>query len=190
MRMEINQEQRQIISPVMIQTLGLVMMPGMELKEKLKEEEKLNPVIKLEKKKPDYNRSRVRSKNSGFDSQAYLENLSVFDESLYKYMMEQVNELSLTDEEKNIAGIILSSVNDNGLLQKVDNKGMMRPIPLEEFLDNGKIKPDDFERVRNIIMHIDPIGVACFDSREYLEFQAMEKFGVKSLEYRILHEYK
>lgn len=189
MRMEINQEQRQIISPVMIQTLGLVMMPGMELKEKLEEEAKVNPVIKLEKKKPDYSRSRVRSKSSGFDSQAYLENMSVYDSSLYKYMMEQVKELPLSEEEKHIAGVILSSVNDNGLLQKPDEKGMMRPIPLEEFLDNGKIKAEDFEKVRRILMYSDPVGVAAFDSRECLEVQAKVKFGVKSLEYRILHEY-
>ena len=189
MRMEINQEQRQIISPVMIQTLGLVMLPGMELKEKLEEEAKINPVIKLEKKKPDYSRSRIRSKNSAFDSQAYLENMSVYDSSLYKYMMEQVKEMTLTENEMTIAGIILSSVNDNGLLQKADEKGVLRPIPVEEFLDNGKIKPEDFERVRKLIMHSDPIGVASFDSREYLEVQAIEKYGEKSLEYRILHDY-
>jgi RNA polymerase sigma-54 factor len=104
-------------------------------------------------------------------------------------MMEQINEFDLSAEEKNIAGVILSSVNDNGFLQKSDEKGMTRPISLDELLDNGKIKPADFEKIRNIIMHMDPIGVGSFDSREYLEVQAAAKFGEKSMEYRILHEF-
>ncbi len=189
MRMEIRQEQRQIISPVMIQTLELVMLPGMELKEKLEEEAKINPVIKLDRKKQDYKRSRQRTKNSNFDSQAYLENISVYDFSLYKYMMEQVNRLSISEEEKHIAQIILSSINENGLLQKPDGKSVMRPIPVYELIENSNIKMEELEKVRKMIRHLDPIGIASYDSREYLEIQALEKYGKGSLEYRVLHDY-
>ncbi len=189
MRMEINQEQRQIISPVMIQTLELVMLPGMELKEKLEEEAKLNPVIKLDKKKKDFGKTRRQMKNSNYDSQSFLENMSVYDFSIYKYMMEQVNRLDLTDEEKETAGIIVSSINDNGFLQKPDQNGVMRPIPLEELLGNGKINPALFERIRKLVMHLDPIGVGSFDTREFLEVQALDKYGPESPEYRSLHEF-
>jgi len=190
MRMEISQEQRQIISPVLIQTLELVMLPTTELKEKLEEEAKINPVIKLERKKPDLKWKTSRSRNSQFDSQAFLENISVYDFSLYRYMMEQVRELDLTEKEIHIAQLILSSIQENGLLQKRDSKGRFRPYTVEELIENTDITPEEFEKVRKIIQKLDPIGVASYDMREYLEIQAKEKFGEDSIEYKILHNHK
>ncbi len=189
MKIEISQEQRQIISPALIQTLELVMLPSLELKEKIEEEAKVNPALILEKKKKNQKKSYLKHKGSGsFDNQAFLENLSVYDFNLYKYMMEQVRDQLFSDREKQIAEIILSSLNENGLLQKVDEKGQVNTLPAESVIENSDITLKEFEEVRKKIQKLEPIGVASYSSHEYLLIQSEEKFGGKSLEYRILNE--
>lgn len=189
MRIEISQEQRQIISPALIQTLELVMLPALELKDKIEEEAKANPAIQLERKKPESKISKNRQKSqSGFDSQAFLENLSVYDFSLYRYMMEQINDLDYTEREKKIAEIILSSVNDKGFLRQVNSAGAEGPIDPELLLKDTGISPDEFEAVREKIKMLDPLGIATYQLSEYLQVQAAHVYGRKSLEYKILSQ--
>lgn len=189
MKIEMNQEQRQIISPAMIQTFELVMLPGMDLKEKLEEEAKINPVIQLEKRKTDYSKARSKNRSSSFDSQSFLENMSVYDFSLYKSMMEQVADLGLHEKQLRIAEIILSSVHENGFLQKPDEKGVMQAVNPEVLLENTDFTVKEFEEVRKKILLLDPIGIGSYHIKEYLEIQALDRFGEKSLEYKILHSF-
>ena len=188
MKIEMNQDQRQIISPALIQTLELVMLPTTELKEKLEEEAKENPAIQLEKRKNEYKKPITRMKKSDFDNKSFMENLSVYDFSLYKYMMEQVNNTEFSDKEKKIAQIILSSTNDGGFLQSPDDKGVMQPIPTEKLIENSDITPKEFEDMRLRILKLEPIGIGSYNLQEYLAVQVEEKYGNKSLEYRVLTE--
>ncbi len=191
MKIEISQEQRQIISPALIQTLELVMLPALELKEKIEEEVKANPALQLEKKRLEHTKSRLKNKNSSnFDSQAFLENLSVYDFNLYKYMMDQVINLSFTGKEKIISEIILSSINENGFLQETDEKGHVHQLPPEKLIENSDITLNEFEEVRKRIQRLDPIGIASYNSYEYLVLQAEEKFGKESLEHFIIRDCK
>jgi DNA-directed RNA polymerase specialized sigma54-like protein len=154
----LNQEQRQIISPALIQTLELVMLPSLELKEKLEEEAKANPAIQLEKKKIESKKTQLRQKNvSNFDSQAFLENLSIYDFSLYKYMMEQVNDQDFSEKDKRIAEIVLSSLNEKGFLQQADSKGVERQLSVESFLTGTDITVEEFEKVRRKIQKLPTI---------------------------------
>jgi RNA polymerase sigma-54 factor len=190
MKLDIHQDQRQIISPALIQTLELVMLPATELKEKLEEEAKENPAIHLENRKPEVKKPVNRVKKNDFDNKAFMENLSVYDYSLYKYMMEQVNGMDFNDKERRIAQIILSSINDSGFLQSPDDKGVMQQLPPEKLIDGTDVTLKEYEDMRLRILKLEPIGVGSYNLQEYLIVQTEEKFGKKSLEYRILNECK
>lgn len=189
MDMHIRQEQRQILSPQLYQTMELVMLPALSLKEKIEEEARANPAIQLERKKPESSRTVHRSRSTGgFDSQSYLENLSVYDFNLYKFMMEQVQSEDFTERQTRIAEIILSSIADNGLLQSGDSKGMSGPIDPARLIEGTSYTLEEFEETRRRIMRLDPLGIGCYSTHEYLSLQAGEKFGKNSIEYRILSD--
>lgn len=190
MKIEMSQDQRQIISPALIQTLELVMLPTAELKEKLEEEAKENPAIQLEKRKTEFKKPITRAKKNDFDNKSFMENLSVYDFSIYKYMMEQVNGMEYSEKEKRIAQIILSSINDSGFLQSPDDKGVMQQIPPEKLIENTDITLVEFENMRRNILKLEPIGTGSYNLQEYLIIQVEEKYGKKSLEFRILSECK
>ncbi len=188
MKIQMNQEQRQIISPALIQTLELVVLTATELKEKLEEEVKENPALLLERKKSENKKTVPRMSKGDFDNKSFMENISVYDANLFKFMMEQVTGLSFSDREKRAAELVLSSINDRGFLQNPDENGVLQPIPPEKLVEGTDITTDELEQTRQKIIRLDPIGVGCYSLQEYLLVQAAEKFGRDSLEYRMLDE--
>jgi RNA polymerase sigma-54 factor len=190
MKIEISQQQKQIISPMLLQTLGLVILPAQELKEKLEEEAKVNPAIQLEKKKSEKQKNLSQRKSpSSFDSQAFLENLSASNFNLYNTMMEQVRESNFSQKEIKIAEIILSSVSEKGFLQQGNGKDSVKQIDLPELIANTGISLEEFEKVRQAVLRLDPIGIASYNIHEYLSLQAAQKFGTESIEAKLLKDY-
>jgi len=172
------QDQRLLISPAMVQTFELLMLPSSELLEVLKAKETENPLMRIEPPK----RSRISNRRSfqsgNFDSQAMLENTAAEDTNLYHFLMEQVHLGDFDERSVRIAEVILSSVDDNGLLA----------VAPEKLIEGTDFRPEEFEAMRLRIQRLEPVGIASRTFQEYLEVQTEERFGPKSLEYRIIHE--
>lgn len=202
MRLEISQQQKQTISPVIMQTLELLTIPTIELTERLEEEAEVNPIVELEYKKDasdtaasvdeEIENKFQDSSDTGFDkpqkkdkvyseynNQAFIENIEDEESAnLYNYLSEQIDFLPFSPREKEIAGIIITSLDDRGFLTQ----------NLEDLAAGSDYTLDELELVRQRILYLDPIGVASRDLVEFLKIQTVVKFGKDSIEYRIVDE--
>ncbi|OHD56282.1 MAG: RNA polymerase sigma-54 factor [Spirochaetes bacterium GWF1_51_8] len=208
MRLEISQTQKQIISPVIMQTLELLTIPTVELTEKLEQEAEANPVLELEypqdKKEtvPSQSEdileadevehtkdnftdssdtgydtpSQKKSEFRDYDKQDFIENLSVEEINIYDHLMEQIHFMTLDAVEQEIAEIIVTSLDDTGFLT----------IDPEKLIVPGKFTLEQFEKMRQTIIKLDPLGIASRDLTEFLTIQIEERHGKRSIEYRII----
>lgn len=101
----------------------------------------------------------------------YFAPVVVAEVSLEEHLMTQVNELSLTDDEKLIAKHIVGSLDSNGWLTRTTS-GIADDIT---FGDDVEVERDDVERVLKIVQQLDPPGIAARTLRECLLIQARQK---------------
>jgi RNA polymerase sigma-54 factor len=202
MRLEISQTQKQIISPVIMQTLELLQIPAIELTEKLEEEAEANPILELEYPQgkdtdsagvdEEVENTFQDSSDNGYDApspkkndfrdynnKSYIENMSVETVNIYDHLMEQVQFLIFTPLEIEIAEIIITSLDDRGFLS----------MPPEALLMPEKFTAEEFESVRQRLLRLDPLGIASKDLFEFLLIQIEDRYGKRSLEYRIMLRY-
>ncbi|MGC8765297.1 MAG: RNA polymerase factor sigma-54 [Brevinematia bacterium] len=189
MKLSTSQVQKQLLLPQMIRTMELLELGQLELKELIEEELVNNPVLEIKKNKVSDLRTKIkRDKSQNFDFNSFLDSLIYYDWNLKSHLLEQINFQSWSDKELKIAELIISSLSENGFLQKrEDNKFV--PVNPVELIADSDITLDEFERVREKIKHLDPLGVACYTFHEFLLLQVEKKYGNNSLEYKVLKDF-
>jgi RNA polymerase sigma-54 factor len=100
-------------------------------------------------------------------------------ESLYQHLLEQLNFLRLSDEDRLIGEYILGNINTDGYLA----------INVPEMAAELKIDAEKIEKILAIIQKFDPTGVGSRDLRESLMIQLREKGQENTLAYRIVDEH-
>ncbi len=187
MKLSTSQQQKQLPLVQMIKTMELLELNQIELKKMIEEEIINNPVIEVEKSKINKNKiSKSKSKN--YDINLFIENLTYSDWNLRAHLFEQIEFQNWTEKEKDIAELIISSLNENGFLQrKIDGK-FIQIDPLE-LITGTNISLKEFESVREKIKLLNPEGLGCYNFYEFLLLQTELKFGKDSIEYKILSEY-
>ncbi len=107
--------------------------------------------------------SSVRSLSS--ENENYVETLNSTVETIQSHMLEQINLLNITEQDRFIAISLLDAINDDGMLTST----------LEELLDtfprDWDIEIEEIEAVLHLIQHLDPIGIGSRDLKEYLSLQ-------------------
>lgn len=185
MKLSTSQQQKQLPLVQMIKTMELLELNQVELKKMIEEEIINNPVIEVEKSKRNKNKI---SKSKNYDINLFIENLTYSDWNLRAHLFEQIEFQNWTEKEKDIAELIISSLNENGFLQrKVDGKIVQ--IDPVELITGTNISLEEFESVREKIKLLSPEGLGCYNFYEFLLLQTELRFGKDSLEYKILSEY-
>ena len=112
---------------------------------------------------PENSSSNTRSIAS--EDENYLETLNTTVETIQSHMLEQINLLSITEQDRFIAISLLDAVNDDGMLSTT----------LEELIDtfpeDWNIEIEEIEAVLHLIQNLDPIGIGSRDLKEYLSIQ-------------------
>ena len=107
--------------------------------------------------------ANLRSLSS--EDENYLETLNSAVETIQSHMLEQINLLNLTEQDRFIAISLLDAINDDGMLTTT----------IEELIDtfpiDWDIEIEEIEAVLHLIQHLDPIGIGSRDLREYLSLQ-------------------
>jgi RNA polymerase sigma-54 factor len=99
--------------------------------------------------------------------------------SLAEYLMDQVREAELTEEQRARAELIIGNIDDYGYLKAT----------LEEISGMANIPVEKLAELLKLVQTFDPAGVGARDLRECLLLQ-LERAGQKeSLEYRIVHDF-
>ncbi len=107
--------------------------------------------------------------------QKFLENTLTTRQSLYDYLKTQISVLSLLPHEKEIADVIISCIDDYGILN----------TSLEEIAQFTRVEMTRVESVLKKIQKLDPPGVGARNSKEYLLLQLENIFGNQSQTYQV-----
>ncbi len=93
------------------------------------------------------------------------ENLISNEKTLSEYLLDQIGEVSLTEEEHDIAVLLIGNIGDTGFLD----------ISLQEISEKGSYDMDLVEGVLDTLQRLDPPGVAARTMQECLLLQLREK---------------
>ena len=157
---EFKQKQKISLTPLLKKSIDLLQLSRYELIQKIDQEIEFNPFV--EKEITDDFEFDENYNDADFDfNVAAVENLR---ESL----INQVNDLSLNDEQKEIALIIVECIDESGqLLDELDE--------IEEMLSYKYSISDISDVLKDIIQKLEPIGVGFRDFKECIKIQINSK---------------
>ena len=157
---EFKQKQKISLTPLLKKSIDLLQLSRYELIQKIDQEIEINPFV--EKEITDDFEFDENYNDADFDfNVAAVENLR---ESL----INQVNDLSLNDEQKEIALIIVECIDESGqLLEGLDE--------IEEMLSYKYSISDISDVLKDIVQKLEPIGVGFRDFKECIKIQINSK---------------
>ena len=157
---EFKQKQKISLTPLLKKSIDLLQLSRYELIQKIDQEIEINPFV--EKEITDDFEFDENYNDADFDfNVAAVENLR---ESL----INQVNDLSLNDEQKEIALIIVECIDESGqLLEELDE--------IEEMLSYKYSISDISNVLKDIVQKLEPIGVGFRDFKECIKIQINSK---------------
>lgn len=206
-RLSTQQQQTQKLSPKMLQTLSLMSLPMIDLREKILEQVEANPALEIirdplsespivlqKNLNPDTvhvsNRDSYSSNTDSDSFQAFLESVPNQGESLQEHLLSQLSLLYLTKEDKAFCEALIQNLDEYGyhitppfeLLTSLRQKGVIS-FPKRDLSPLQAIEEDNeyIIQMLSYLQHFDPIGVACKDMQESLLIQCEEYADVPEL---------
>ena len=201
--------QSQVLAPQLQQSLQILQVPMLELRNLIQQEIETNPTIELEQTEPTIEDKQAEhdefqeefdrlakldeewrdymaqsSSYSGRSSEDEERRQFFFDslvkeETLQQHLLEQIEISDLEEGDRKIAELIIGNVDDAGFLQS-------QP---EDIAKNTGMELEDIARVLSVVQTFHPIGVASRDLRECLLIQLKRIGKEQSLEYRIVDRF-
>ena len=157
---EFKQKQKISLTPLLKKSIDLLQLSRYELIQKIDQEIEINPFV--EKEITDDFEFDENYNDADFDF-----NIAAV-ENLRESLISQVNDLSLNDEQKEIALIIVECIDESGqLLDELDEiEGML----------SYKYSISDISNVlKDIVQKLEPIGVGFRDFKECIKIQINSK---------------
>ncbi len=108
------------------------------------------------------------SKSSSEEAPNY-ENIVSSSTTLHDYLMEQIGELDLSEEEKNAALLLIGNIDEKGYLS----------LSLEDLVDGEDITFDIADDILDTVQRLDPPGIGARDLKECLLIQLRNE-GLKN----------
>jgi RNA polymerase sigma-54 factor len=177
------------LTPQMSLAINLLQMPLVELKEFIKAQIEINPLLNVESDSLSLDGTPLMQENYNFDdedNQNYQESLITAPATFQEHLLRQLRLLANSEEERKIGELIIGNLDDNGYLR----------CPVEEVAEAAQTKPPQVEKILSLIQTFDPTGVGARDLRECLLLQLKakeeEKFlpaGRQALAYQIVDKY-
>ncbi|MCD6250415.1 MAG: RNA polymerase factor sigma-54 [candidate division Zixibacteria bacterium] len=207
--LQIKLSQKMTLAPQLIQSLKMVQAPVLKLEQMLRLELATNPMLEeieeLELETTDNDEDELdmaEEKDSDKDEidwdeflfdddegykvreqhehdETRFEGSATRTESLYDYLLEQLNFLKLTDEQHLIGEYIVGNIDTHGYLT----------ISVAEMAVELELEEGPIEEILAMIRTFDPSGVGSRDLRESLLIQLEERKLKNSLAYRIADEH-
>lgn len=201
--------QQQVLAPQLQQSLQILQVPMLELRNLIQQEIESNPTLELEQTEPtiedkqreaeefdaeferlakldeewrDYmSQSAGYSHRSAEDEERrqFFFDSLVKEETLQQHLLEQVQSGDLNAADRQIAELIIGNIDDHGFLQT-------KP---EDIANNTGMDVADITRVLESVQTFHPVGVGARDLRECLLIQLKRLGKEQSLEYRIVDRF-
>jgi RNA polymerase sigma-54 factor len=198
--------QSQVLAPQLQQSLQILQVPMLELRNLIQQELSSNPTIEEDQMEPtiedkqaeheefqeefdrlakldeewrDYmSQSQSYSGRSAEDEERrqFFFDSIVGQETLQQHLIEQVASSDLAGNDRRLAELIIGNIDDAGFLTSSP----------EEISQNTGMELADIERVLSLVQTFHPVGVGARDLRECLLIQLKRIGKEQSLEYRIV----
>ena len=204
-----NLSMQQTLAPQLQQSLQILQVPLLELRNLIQAELSTNPVIEEERLEPT-----VEDKQREHDEfQEEFEHLAKLDEEWRDYMSQSSAYSSRSQEDEERRQFFFDSISNNETLQQhlldqlqtsdlseskrkiaefiignIDDLGFLQVAP-QEMADNSGLEIDPLQEVLELIQTFHPVGVGARDLRECLLIQLRRLGKAESMEYRIVADH-
>src|SRR5947209_3926240 len=183
--------QQQVLAPQLQQSLQILQVPMLELRNLIQQELQANPTLEeelteptIEDKKQEHDEFQEEfdrlakldeewrdymsqsQSYSGRSAEEEERRQFFFDsivglETLQQHLIEQVNSSDLSAADRKVAELIIGNIDDAGFLQATP----------EEIAQNTGMEAEDLQRVLEFVQTFHPVGVGARDLRECLLIQ-------------------
>ncbi|MCD6594254.1 RNA polymerase factor sigma-54 [bacterium] len=207
LKLEQRPELRQVLTPKLIETLKLLILPKLELQSRLEQELMENPMLETNIDDPANESSQV---NEGIaEWKKFIDGMRMTSRNLVMKdrSLETVDPTTFAKYEKtlyeDLQEQLLVSAKDKRMLQigefiigNLDNRGLLS-ITVDEivtsFIDNGELEPppsrNEVDKALKIVQSLSPAGIAAKDIRECMLLQ-MKDLGLDdTIAYKIVEDY-
>ena len=201
-----NLSQQQVLAPQLQQSLQILQVPMLELRNLIQQEIETNPTIEIEQTEPtiedkqreheDFQEEFDRLAKLDEEWRDYMAQSSSYsgrsaedeerrqfffdsivgEQTLQQHLLEQVQSSDLSEDDRRLAELIIGNIDDHGFLQSTP----------EEIGNNTGMDGTDLLRVLEHVQTFHPVGVGSRDLRECLLIQLRRMGKEQSLEYRIV----
>jgi RNA polymerase sigma-54 factor len=187
-KISLQQTQQLKMSPQLLQSIKLMELPIIDLRERIEEEVERNPAlemlndpsvisldagVKAQKEEDDYSDgasdpgfARHGSSEDSDEHHKMIEGVLSRSETLQEHLLWQLYLQPLDDESRQIGELLIQNLNDDGFHRE----------PLNQlFADNDSQKTEHMlkvERMLNMIRSFDPVGTCTVDYKESLRVQS------------------
>ncbi|MGE4586543.1 MAG: RNA polymerase factor sigma-54 [Mangrovibacterium sp.] len=197
-KLSLQQKLLQKLSPQQIQVIKLLEIPAVQLEQRIKKELEENPVLEMAETSPDEEgiteeQPAQDTDNEEFSLEDYLEdddipeyrlsanNYSRDDKqvdlpfsagiSFYESMQEQLNLVSLTEQQKKLAEYLIGNIDEDGYLRR-DLLSISDDLA---FSHNMNVCETELEKILKVIQDFDPAGIGARNLQECLLLQLQRK---------------
>jgi len=201
--------QQQVLAPQLQQSLQILQVPMLELRNLIQQELQTNPTLEDESGEPtieDKQREREEfqeefdrlakldeewrdymAQNSGYSARSaedeerrqFFFDSLVKEETLQQHLVEQIQSSDLPSDDRKLAELIIGNIDDHGFMQSSP----------EEISQNTGMDLTDIQRVLEVVQTLHPVGVGARDLRECLLIQLRRLAKDNTLEYRIVDRF-
>jgi RNA polymerase sigma-54 factor len=201
--------QQQVLAPQLQQSLQILQVPMLELRNLIQQEIQTNPTIEEEHTEPtiedrqqehdefqeefdrlaklDEEWRDYMAQSAGYSGRSSEEeerrqfffDSLVKEETLQQHLLEQVTSTDLPMEDRKTAELIIGNIDERGFLQSAP----------EEIAQNSGLESEDIQRVLEVVQTFHPVGVAARDLRDCLLIQLRRLGKDGTLEYRIVDRF-
>ncbi|MEP6602508.1 MAG: RNA polymerase factor sigma-54 [Spartobacteria bacterium] len=205
---------QQVLAPQLQQSLLILQVPLLELRNLVQQEMETNPVLEeLSNEASPEEKTEPKSKSSDDEFKAEFDQLAKLDEEWRDYMAQSSSYSGRSQEAEDKRQFFFDSIATQETLQQhlmgqldqtslngddrktaeliignVDDNGFLQTNPEEMALNTG-IPQEDFENMLTLIQSFYPPGVGAQDLRECLLIQLKREGKQSSLEYKIISEH-
>ncbi|MBQ7612565.1 MAG: RNA polymerase factor sigma-54 [Spirochaetaceae bacterium] len=189
----LEQKQQQAISQELVQSLRMLSLSTIDLREHIFSELQQNPILEIvkdplekkqrEKLKGNYTKS---TRTTADEHQRFLESIPDTSETLQEHLLKQFRVLDHSAQEKILGEMLIQNINELGFHNEAPQE-ILRVY--NDSQSNQKLTKTRLETILKEIQNLDPIGCCTKDSIESLQVQThilYDKMSSKSIMYKYL----
>lgn len=191
-KLTLQQKLQQKLSPLQIQVIKLLEVPAMEMEQRIKKELEENPALEegktedvleaekdenVENTEDDFSLDEYLNEDDIPNYKLHTNNYSKDDKktdipfsvgvSFLETLNNQLREIPLSEEDKNLAKYIIGNIDEDGYLRR-DIMSMADDLA---FISNINVKDEKLEEILTMIQQFEPAGIGARDLRECLLLQ-------------------